>query len=179
MRKRLAIVGVFLVVAQTASPILRETPDHPAGASGGVQHNSQTNQGPAHDEPPVPQPIQSVSQQYDGSTKVGEDRPQPIAIREFPSVSVTKDWVDKSYWVFSGLLVLVGGLQVWLLWRTWKAMRKQTTQLERQVKASHDGLRAWIGIDVRENQFAVDFNATLLDKVNAVFNPSPHDSFGR
>jgi hypothetical protein len=173
MLKWLAILGVFLAAIQTASPTPRETSDHPAGASGGAQHNSQTNQSPAHNEPPVPQPIQSVNKQYDGSTKAGEDKPQPIAIREFPPVSIMKDWADKSYWAFSGLLVLVGGFQVWLLWRTLGAISKQTTQLERQVQASHDGLRAWIGIEVRENQFTVDFNATLMYKVSEVFNPSP------
>lgn len=33
---------------------------------------------------------------------------------------------------------------------TLDALNEQATQLERQVKSSHDGLRAWIGVDVRE-----------------------------
>jgi|GEM_PF-4879594 len=173
MLKWLAIVAVFLAVAQTASPIPRKAPDHPANASSGVQSNGNTNQNPTNQNPAIPQPIQTVKERYDGPTGAGENKPQPIAIREFPPVSIAKDWADKSYWVFSGLLVLVGGFQVWLLWRTWKAMQKQTTQLERQVRASHDGLRAWVGVAAWENQFTVDFNATLVDKFNEVFNPSP------
>jgi hypothetical protein len=115
MLKWLAVVTAFLAVAQTAAPIPRQAPDHPANA----------NQNSANQNPVIPQPIQTVKEQYDGSTEAGENKPQPIAIREFPPVSLTKDWTDRSYWIFSGLLVLVGGFQVWLSWRTLRALKRQ------------------------------------------------------
>jgi hypothetical protein len=55
-----------------------------------------------------------------------------VSIRELPQVSVTKDWTDRAYWLFSGFLVLVGALQVGLLWKTLGAIRRQAVIMEEQ-----------------------------------------------
>lgn len=52
-------------------------------------------------------------------------------------------------------------------------MEGQTIQLERQVEASHDGLRAWIGIDVRENKFPTTLALNMIDQISGLFTPSP------
>ena len=60
-----------------------------------------------------------------------------------------RDWADWGYWAFSLLLVVVGGFQVILLWRTLTAIKRQADTMERQegvldqsVKAAKDSAEA-------------------------------------
>jgi hypothetical protein len=70
----------------------------------------------------------------------------PIEITKFPAVSISRDWIDWGFWVFSGLLVVVGSLQVWLLWRTLGAISRQADSLEQQVKESRESTAETIAI---------------------------------
>jgi hypothetical protein len=54
---------------------------------------------------------------------------------------------------------------------TLKVIREQATQLERQVKASHDGLRAWIGIELRENVPAMALS--MINQISNLLVPQP------
>jgi hypothetical protein len=47
---------------------------------------------------------------------------------------------------------------------TLNAMREQAMHLERQVKASHDGLRAWIGVGVKEIDYADKAFLNLVER---------------
>jgi hypothetical protein len=62
-----------------------------------------------------------------GDKKGSATKDTAVKIAELPkvAVSVERDQYDRSYWAFSGLLVLVGALQIILLWRTWKTMDDQ------------------------------------------------------
>jgi hypothetical protein len=111
MLKGLAILTVLLTVSQATMPATGKTANHPTSAGDSSQHNSDADKKPAAQSPSAGQSSQPTREQYDGSTEAGKDNPQPVTIRELPSVSVTKDWTDKSYWLFSGLLVIIGGLQ--------------------------------------------------------------------
>jgi hypothetical protein len=71
--------------------------------------------------------------------------PRTVNIGKIPPVTVSptkRDWVDWGYWVFSGLLVVVGGLQVWLLWRTLGAINIQADLMEQQAEAMKDTVTA-------------------------------------
>ena len=59
--------------------------------------------------------------------------PPSIRISDFPPVSVTKDWSDRAYWLFTLFLVAVGALQVFLLWGNLRAIERQALQMERQT----------------------------------------------
>jgi hypothetical protein len=135
MLKWLAIVAMFLAIAQAPVPVTGQASDHPTNASNDIQSDSNANKKPPA-PPPVIQPIQPTKEQYDGSTEAGKNNPQPITIRELPSVSVTKDWADKSYWLFSGLLVVVGGFQMFLLWRTLAAIKRQAELMKQSADIS-------------------------------------------
>jgi hypothetical protein len=77
--------------------------------------------------------------------QIREVQPTPIIVNKLPSVTVAatkRDWVDWGYWVFSGLLVVVGGLQVLLLWRTLGAMKEQANLMERQATANENAVTA-------------------------------------
>jgi hypothetical protein len=134
MLRWLAIFAVFFAVTQAPVPTSGQTPNHPANAGGSVQGNGKTDKKPSAPPPPIIQPVQATKEQYDGSTEAGENKPQPVAIRDFPTVSVRKDWADKSYWLFSGLLVIVGGFQVFLLWRTLGAIKRQAVTMEKSAQ---------------------------------------------
>jgi hypothetical protein len=56
---------------------------------------------------------------------------------------------------------------------TLDAIKEQTVQLERQVTASHDGLRAWIGIEVRENEIPIVFERDIIAQFNRSMVPRP------
>ena len=58
---------------------------------------------------------------------------QTVKVTELPPVSVTKDWSDQAYWLFTLFLVAVGALQVFLLWGNLRAIERQAMQMERQT----------------------------------------------
>ena len=57
---------------------------------------------------------------------------------------------------------------------TLDALQEQATQLQRQVKASHDGLRAWVGIELNENEPPpTQLGLGMIDQVNTLMIPKP------
>ncbi len=79
-------------------------------------------------------PAQAPRKPADNSQQHTEDAQHTVGISKLPPVSVTKDWADWGVWVFSGLLVVVGFLQVWLLWGTLRAIRRQADIMDLQAK---------------------------------------------
>ncbi len=73
---------------------------------------------------------------------------QGVKITELPSVSITKDWADWGVWVFSGLLVVVGFLQVLLLFRTLRAIQRQAGIMENNIKLIINKERMRISVEV-------------------------------
>jgi hypothetical protein len=86
--------------------------------------------------PDKPQPQATRLNENEAKPVAGKDTEQIIGISKLPPVSVErlpkKDWTDWFYFVFSLLLVVVGGLQVWLLSRTLLLVRRQTREMMRQ-----------------------------------------------
>src|SRR5207253_2247479 len=109
---------------------------------------------PKNYKAPSTQPLTSVGpsvadQQHVGSTTKSEDTQQAIRVRELPRVSITKDWSDWGIWAFNGLLVLVGGFQLLVLWRQAKIMKAQAeimaehaAHLKGLVTAAEDNAKA-------------------------------------
>lgn len=62
-----------------------------------------------------------------------------------------------------GVLVGIGTLVL---------IRQQVIEMRRQVTASHDGLRAWIGIDVRENELPA-LALTMMDQITGAITHLP------
>jgi len=77
----------------------------------------------------------------DSSEQHPEDAQHTVGIRKLPPVSVTKDWADWGVWFFSGLLVIVGFLQVWLLRGTLRSIQHQTLLMERQINKERARIR--------------------------------------
>ncbi len=90
---------------------------------------------------------QSESKRTQPPTRSDEQRnnsQEAVKVRELPPVSITKDWSDRAYWVFSLLLVVVGGLQVWLLHGTLKATAASAAAAKANAEAVVNSERAWL-----------------------------------
>jgi hypothetical protein len=71
-----------------------------------------------------------------GQDTSGNGRGEPIQsvkVSDLPPVSITKDWSDRAYWLFTFFLAAIGGLQVFLLWGNLRAIERQAVQMERQT----------------------------------------------
>ncbi len=189
MLKRLAILGLFgtlatvsLLKGQTA-PL--STPKQGIAKPGSSQNGS-AQPNPQDSKQAAPNAMTSSQQPTTPTCDEGcQQGRQNLAIQ------------GKLEW-FTGVLAIVGVLQVGtMIWQAWllkgtlsaiqvqakdartstkvtlDAIRDQTTQLERQVQASHDGLRAWVGIDIRENQSPMVFAASMIDQINNLLVPTP------
>ena len=59
---------------------------------------------------------------------------ESVKVRELPSVSVTKDWMDKAAWLFGAILLVVGIVGVCAAFRTLKAIERQVRVMNRQTE---------------------------------------------
>jgi hypothetical protein len=97
--------------------------------------------------PPVPRKATDNSTQATAQIKSNgtDGNQQSVSISKLPTVTVAapkRDLADWGYWAFSGLLVIVGFLQVLLLWRTLRAIQRQADDMGRQVDLAFGQLRA-------------------------------------
>jgi hypothetical protein len=131
---KLLVFAVVLAVMQTAPLVPRKAADSTAGTRQSIKDQASSNKRPA----PIPAPpVNTDATSGDKAKSYGiraDNAQQAIRVTELPSVSVhpQRDWADWGYWVFSGLLVIVGGLQVWLLLRTLNQVRRQADIYDQQ-----------------------------------------------
>src|ERR1700733_10157611 len=101
---------VLLMVAQTPVPVPRQTPN------GSTTSSNTNSQGQGQNAPPAPsvtvvQPSSTPKDQTTSGQQSHEDATHSVAVRELPTVSISKDWADRGVWWFSLCLVIVGALQ--------------------------------------------------------------------
>jgi hypothetical protein len=123
--KRLALIAMFLSIIQASMPILGQAPDHVANGPGSVNGHTDGRQGETAPSLASAQITQGKPDGNSGQNKVSDTKTQSVTVREFPTVSVSKDWADWGYWGFGGLLVIVGFLQVRLITRQANLMKEQ------------------------------------------------------
>ncbi len=77
------------------------------------------------------------SSQGNSHDQNNENKEHSIVIRELPPVTINtlKDWADWGYWGFSLGLLIVGGFQVWLVWKTLGAIKRQADIANRTLIA--------------------------------------------
>jgi hypothetical protein len=147
---KILILTVLLAVMQALSPIPGKAADNPAGAGQDVKDNSSQNQKPTAEPMAVRNPNESPSTKRDTGQQSHNDTEHTVGISKLPPVSVTRSWLDWGLWVFSGLLVLVGALQIWLLLGTLRAIKRQADNMDRQSDILKDTgerqLRAYVSV---------------------------------
>src|SRR6266849_5430416 len=95
------VLAVVLSVVQAPSPIARKAADNPARSASSAQSQATPRKAPAA-TPKAPVNANAPKKNEDAHSGIGtEDTQQPVRVRELPPVSVTKDWTDRAYWVFS------------------------------------------------------------------------------
>jgi hypothetical protein len=142
MQKRLVILSLLLVVAQTFVPIYGKASDNPAGGSQNVQKQPEGGRSNTQSLASAFRENGAGPAKHDTDKPISQDTNNSVTVRELPTVSIGKDWADWSYWGFGGLLVIVGSSQVWYLYRTLKAIQIQAGHMERQTKALEDSVAA-------------------------------------
>jgi hypothetical protein len=125
------ILTMFLTVTQATSPIPGQAPNSSADTRGNVQSQTKNENKPADLQAPVNQNQTQTSESH-GNKQGNNDAEQPVTVSKLPPVSITKDWTDRFYWLFSGLLVVIGGLQIWLLVRQLDTINRQADIAEQQ-----------------------------------------------
>lgn len=147
MLKSLAVIAVIFAIAQAPVLVSGQAANDTPQAGGKVKQEDQTSKTPA--QPPTTLADQNQPAAADGKAakKSDQNQPDPITVCKLPTVSISKDWADWSYWGFSGLLVAVGGLQAWLLRLTWRTIK-------RQVAIQEAGMQQWV--EVRNWRVAED-----------------------
>lgn len=142
MLKRLAIFGVLLAVSHTFAPVPWQAAENPAGSSSKVHKQEAPDKSTGQPAvSPLPENGARPTAQ-DAEKPDAENAGNSVTVRKLPTVSIGKDWADWSYWGFGGLLVVVGGSQVWFLYRTLKAIQTQAAHMERQTIALEDSVAA-------------------------------------
>jgi hypothetical protein len=133
---KLFYVTVLLAVVQASPPVPRQAANDSTGTGSSVK--SQTK--PKQTAPTQPEPViktdNTPRQNSNGIKQRDEDAEHPISVSKLPPVMVVppkRDWADWGYWIFSFVLVVVGGLQVGLLWRTLGAIQRQANEMKRQA----------------------------------------------
>jgi hypothetical protein len=133
---RLFFIAMLLSISQAAIPIPGKAPNRPAGSSQNVQNNPANNQGPAT-TPTVANPATTEKDQNTSNEPTKANAQETIVIREPITVSVGsmphKDWWDRAYVIFTGMLVIIGGGGVLAALRTLRAIKRQGDLMERQT----------------------------------------------
>lgn len=145
---RVAFFVVLLSVLQAAPPVPSQTPNGPAQTSKNVRQKTESEERPSGRIPrasSTPDSMQPQPHVNAGSHQGAEKVQHPVVISELPPVTTAsskRDWADWGTWVFNGLLVVVGALQVLLLRWTYRLVRRQALEVTRQRKVMSGQLRA-------------------------------------
>src|ERR1700675_4059131 len=129
------IFAVILLGMQTSTT----PPQKAADSAAHVRQRSKNQSNPNHSPAPhtgvgvVENPTQQIEDKSSGTGAGNTER--GVEVTHLPPVTVNppkRDLADWGYWAFSGLLVVVGILQVVLLCWTLRAARQQASEMHRQ-----------------------------------------------
>ena len=132
------LLTALLAVPQTASPIPAQATVRPARQN--AESNSTTYTATAPPAKSAAKTDISPQGQNRSSNVTPGTTQAPVRVSECPPGTVTKDWTDRAYWIFSLLLVVVGALQALFLYFTLRAIRRQADQMERQTERLEESI---------------------------------------
>jgi hypothetical protein len=149
--KTQAIIAVLLGILPFSQPVPGQS------AKPAAQRSYDAGQQPDNHQDPPASPVAVDGEKQAGPAEKhsgpvgGEDKQQKITVVSLPPVSVAKEkkgfWgyvFDWGPWLFNLGLLVVGGLQVWLLLRTWKAIERQADLLKKQTEAAARSTESFI-----------------------------------
>jgi len=121
--------------------------EHPGSAqnkgTNPIQKNASDNQSHANASvTPVVAANASENDQKQGANVATQDEEYRVTAKGPVTVNSHKDPWDKALVVLTGLLVIVGGFQIWFLWNTVNATRDNAKAAESQARSSESAARA-------------------------------------
>jgi hypothetical protein len=172
---RFIVLAVLLAVMQAAPPVPRKAPDNPAQATTNIKTQSKSRQTPSSPSPATAETSGNWPAKTDGSEESQKYTEHPIVISKLPAVALDtpkRDWADWGTWGFNFLLVAVGGLQVWLLFRTWKTVRRQADWMRRQtvILSNYNRATREAADSAAKSAAATESTVELLNKQAAEMN---------
>jgi len=139
---KMIVLGILLAVMQAARPIPRHISNETSKRGQKQPNNKETSTLSPSLSPDIVRP---KTQDTGADTPRSPSPQQPIAISKIPPVSVEKDWMDKTAWLFGGLLFLVGVAGVCAAVKTLKTINRQADLMEGQRIAMQGQLTAMQG----------------------------------
>ena len=131
----LLLITVLLSIMQAAPPIPRQTPNNGNATGQSITKNAQQDKTPSLQSAPVPKIAAPAPDQNAGQSKQPDNAAQTVRVTKFPSVSVSRDWIDCLTVFFTGILVIVGIVGVRAALRTLGAIEKQTAAMMNSERA--------------------------------------------
>ncbi len=119
------ILAILLSVMQAPSPIPGKAANSSPHATQNVETQAKDNHERSAPALPILKTKTSPAPETESKAENPKDARQSVRVTELPSASVGDNGIDWRLWVFNGLLVIVGGLQVWLLFATLKTVNRQ------------------------------------------------------
>lgn len=137
MLKNILCLAVLVSVSQTSPPLPRQAPN--ASTSTTKKHNKKTTggKGEGFAIPPalVSGPSVTGAPSQNGPQNQADiNEGHSVAVTKLPSVSVDRDWIDRTTLALGIGLLLVGGFGVWAALRTLNAIRRQIDLQERTMQ---------------------------------------------
>ena len=128
------LFAVLLSVMQAAPPVPRQTPNSTNQSTDKRQKKPSQHQDPIA-QMPTPKNLteKPVGEKATTDNPASPNTQQPIRVTELPTVSVTRDWMDKTSWAFGAILVGVGVVGVCAAYRTLRAIERQARIMRRQT----------------------------------------------
>jgi hypothetical protein len=147
------IILLTLYAALIFAPAFAPVPGQSAKSSAQTADNGKQETTKDHDPCPSLSPInrekESLTNQPHRADQAKKDECQQVAVVSLPVVSVASDykgWVKRLYdwgpWAFAFLLVIVGGLQVWLLRQTRDEIKRQANTMQEQAEDARASVAA-------------------------------------
>ncbi|MHB1744791.1 MAG: hypothetical protein ACYCPO_14175 [Acidobacteriaceae bacterium] len=140
MLKILAILAVLLAMVQIPNPLPGQATTRPGNGSGKANGNSHNNNPPTDPLVPIVSQAHAPENSKHASEVAAEKGEHSVTLTSVPPLTITarkKIFLDYVYewgpWFFGLFLAIAGGVQLWLLRVTWKAIREQKTEMAIQT----------------------------------------------
>jgi hypothetical protein len=134
-----AVLAVLLAVMQASPPVPRKAANNSGDGGKNVKQDSSRQQAP----PSTPVVSTPHVDQNSRETPSDANAQETIVVSESaPVPKAAKDWWDKAYVIFTGLLVIIGGLGVGFAVRTLRAIEWQAEETKTAAQAAKTGSEA-------------------------------------
>jgi hypothetical protein len=141
---KIIVFAVFLSIVQTSAPIPRKTTNSGTGAAQKTKNQPDKQQKPPDTALDVKNKEQSPTDTNHAKNYSNQNTEQPVKITELPAVSVRESGFNWQGWTANALLLIVGGLQIWILFGTLKVTKTAADAAKASADAVVNGERAWL-----------------------------------